>query len=276
MAAIKRTAPQSNTFATKHNSAAPTAKSRASVEAAPKSGWNANTKASAIKMTGMAFDKGPNAGGKFVAPKGFSLDAAEFRKEIKGTRPDGFKFTGTFAGQQLSLTGADGKKKVVADTTLQAAKSAKAYDLGKSGAGVMSKSETRTHSGIGAAGALMSFTQQNPPDTFMHASVNRIETVDARTGKSVKLTELLSKPQFESIVSQVRSHMLTLDGASEAYGIGANAGALNQNFGLTTDAKGKIQIHLAWESGVHAQAGTMAHFTFEAPTDAAFRAKLGL
>jgi hypothetical protein len=274
MPLVKRSATQPKTFSTTQNTSK-TTQGKSAATSVPKTGWNANTKASALKMTSQTLDKGPNVGGKLVAPKGFSIDVVEFKKEIKGTRPDGFKFTGSFAGQQILLTGADGKRKVVADTTREAAKSAQAYDANKSSAGVMSKSEASTYTGVGSAGALMSLTRINPADTFMKPSVNRIQTVDARTGKAVKLSELLSKSQFQSIVAQVGSNLATIDN-SGAYEGGANAAALDQNFALTTDSKGKVQIHLAWESGVHGLAGTMAHFTFEAPTDAAFRAKLGL
>jgi len=48
-----------------------------------------------------------------------------------------------------------------------------------------------------------------------------------------------------------------------------------ENFALTTDPKGNAQITVAWESGVHALADTAATFTFAAPTDAAFKAKIG-
>ena len=66
----------------------------------------------------------------------------------------------------------------------------------------------------------------------------------------------------------------------EAFGAGGEKAALrdtiNNNFALSTDKNGKVKIDIAWESGVHALSGLMAHFSVEAPTDAAFLKNIGV
>jgi len=37
-----------------------------------------------------------------------------------------------------------------------------------------------------------------------------------------------------------------------------------------------VKIDIAWESGIHALGGQMAHFTVDAPNDPAFRNAIGL
>ena len=63
----------------------------------------------------------------------------------------------------------------------------------------------------------------------------------------------------------------------DSFSLGTDAAKLvASNFSITTDAKGKQQIQVAWDSGIHALGGTQAIFTFAAPTDAAFRTKIGM
>ena len=141
--------------------------------------------------------------------------------------------------------------------------------------------------GAGTAGQLFSvslgesdFTGGAHPNsgTFLN-------TYDARTGKQVNLDQLLTPKQMNDLVNDVAARLPKLKGPEqdigpESFGFGDDKAALrktiNENFALSTDKNGKVKIDIAWESGVHALGGLMAHFSVDAPTDAQFKKNIGL
>lgn len=145
---------------------------------------------------------------------------------------------------------------------------------------------SRSYSGVGAAGKMMSVSE-NVGDYMGGAHPNHgstLQTYDASTGQKVTLDQLVSKEQFQSIVATIAGTLPKLKGGAEAEGVAGEtfspyqdmAKHVAENFALTTDTKGNAQITVAWESGVHALGPLAASFTFAAPTDAAFKAKIGL
>jgi hypothetical protein len=99
----------------------------------------------------------------------------------------------------------------------------------------------------------------------------------------VKLEDLLSQKQMAALVKDIETRLPKLkgpdgiEGSSFHFGDTASLRAtINDNFALTSDKNGKVQIQIAWESGIHALGGQMAHFTVDAPQDPAFLQKIGV
>lgn len=141
----------------------------------------------------------------------------------------------------------------------------------------------RGFTGVGSAGKLLSVSEGVSEYTGGAHPNNgtSLLTFDTATGKQVKLDALLSKEQFASIVKQVTTQLPKLKGEDgmdgQAFSISGDPKELiANNFSLSTDKNGKVQIDVAWESGVHAYGGQMAQFSFAAPTDAAFKQKVGI
>lgn len=128
--------------------------------------------------------------------------------------------------------------------------------------------------GAGTAGRMVSVSETTSEYTGgAHASGGTaLRTIDTRTGQTAKLDQLMSQRQLASLVNDIARQLPAL-GAEFAYPDRASLHeAVNSHFALTTDAKGKVQIHVAWESSTRVGAGKMAHFTVDAPED--FRAAI--
>ena len=135
---------------------------------------------------------------------------------------------------------------------------------------------------MGSAGSMMSVTQ-NDGDYMGGAHPNfgsQLATFDVRTGSKVTLDQLVSKEQLANIVATVAATLPRLKGEDGLDGTSFQtqemAKNVAENFAITSDAKGNPQITVAWMSGIHALGDQAATFTFAAPTDAAFRQKIGL
>jgi hypothetical protein len=261
---------------------------RPTVNALP-AGWKAkgSTPAAGLKMTKAAID-GMGVGntkGKIVAPMGFKVDVSKGEAHVSAKLANGKTVTGDFSGQKLTVTGPSGKAIVLEDTTKDFASRSKEFKSEMAG---FSKADLKDFepmghysdcgfSGVGTAGKMMSIARSY--DEFSGgAHPNNgadVATFDATTGKQVKLSDILSKSQVASVHSQIQKSLPKLEG-SASFEFGSDPKYSNESFALTTDAKGKVQITVAWESGVHALGGQNARFVFDAPTDAAFRSKIGL
>lgn len=149
---------------------------------------------------------------------------------------------------------------------------------------------TKNYSGLGAAGALVS-VEEGASYYFGGAhpsNSSQLLTFDTRTGKPVKLTQLLDAAQFKAVVDQIERQLPTLkfiDEPGEDNDVGAEPFQHAQsreeleelvanNFALRTE-NGEVVIDVGWESGVHAMSGTMVQFSFQAPTTDAFKKATG-
>jgi hypothetical protein len=257
-------------------------------------GWGPATKTAPLKMTKAVIDDGVfSSDVKVHGPKGTKISSNTAEQTIKAKMSDGKFATGKFSGETLSIVDAAGKSKVLASTAGTVAQAVKDY---KEVAADMSHDVDRSsddaefsahYAGAGNAGKLISVTENTEQwSSFqMHPNTStELKTFDSRTGKQVQLSDLLSKGQFDSVVSQLKKALPGikgargmdegLDGATFSLD-GRERDVVNNNFALTTNSKGKVQIEVSWGSGIHAMGPAMAHFAFEAPTDAAFRAKIG-
>ena len=140
-------------------------------------------------------------------------------------------------------------------------------------------------SGAGPAGKLFSIEQGGSSYTGGAHPNNGvgISTFDARTGQQVKLDSLISPKQMNDLVNDIAARLPKLKADQDITGDSFNMGgdkaslrdSINNNFSLSTDKNGKVKIDIAWESGIHALGGQMAHFTVDAPTDQAFKTAIG-
>jgi hypothetical protein len=103
----------------------------------------------------------------------------------------------------------------------------------------------------------------------------QVRTYDARTGKQVKLDQLLTPVQFQKVVAGVKQGLDKLEDV-DSFRPDNLSKAVRENFALVTDGHGKVHIEVLLPSYVHAMGGLEAQFRFASPDDAAFRARLGL
>jgi hypothetical protein len=144
---------------------------------------------------------------------------------------------------------------------------------------------SRKFSTVGGAGHLASLAETNARNLEADSNRTTYNTYDARTGNQVRLSELLTKKQLGEVVATVSKKLPGLKYADtelrgsawpEARDPKALAKAVDENFALTTGRDGKLKIEVLFESGARVNGDLTAHFTFDAPTDKAFRAKVGL
>ena len=273
------------------------------VAAQPKAGWGtakgtkggkvagpANHGASQVKMLSAKIDGMP-AADKLIAPKGYEAISTSDKRSDTHTLIDGRTAKLDWDSGGLSLKGPGGK------TVEVAGKNDKGYaeyqsefhenfkDLKKEDMEFLQTDwdSSRTFGGVGSAGSMMSVTRND--GEYMGGAhpefLSSLETYDARTGSKVTLDQLVSKEQMANIVATVASTLPKLRGEEGMDGQnfeppGNIAKQVAENFALTTDAKGNTQITVAWMSGIHALGDAAATFNFAAPTDAAFRQKIGL
>lgn len=270
----------------KAKTAAPTAQTAAA-------GWGAGAnKASSLKITHASIGDGPKLSEKISVPKGFTAEL----KEVKQKDADTVHGKAVSIEQdttQLTISGPGGKKFSIGEgaaslkqtasewrTEVDAAKKAPREEWMQ-----LDWSSSSGITGAGTAGKLFSVSQGGSFYTGgAHPSNgSAINTFDARTGQQVKLDSLLSPRQMNELVNDISAKLNKMNGPDdigpEAFGAGGDKAALrdtiNNNFALSTDKSGKVKIDIAWESGVHALSGLMAHFTVDAPTDQAFKTAIG-
>jgi hypothetical protein len=256
-----------------------------------KVGWGAGAKATALKITYAAIDEGPTTNKTIAAPKGFKAELKTDSQRLKD-KVHGKEVTWESDVSHLVLSGPGGKK----TDALKEASADYAADW-KAEVAAAKKEPANEYmmldwsyghhlSSVGTAGKMMS-VQQNYNDYMGGAHPNHgtsTTTLDATTGKSVTLDSLLTQQQMNSLVNDIARR---LDGMKGPDGIGPEAfsfngdkaalrDTINKNFALVTDKSGKVKIDIAWDSGVHALGGTMAHFQLDAPSDQHFRSRIGL
>ncbi len=274
-------------------SAAP-ARPKASLQAektAP-TGWALGAKATSLKITHAGLGDGPQLSTRVSVPKGYTAELKNIVQKNSDT-VHGKAVSIEQDASKLTLTGPGGKKFSIGEgadsleptarewrTEVDAAKKAPKEEWLQ-----LDWSSTSGIAGAGTAGKLFSVSQGGSFYTGgAHPSNgSAISTFDARTGQQVKLDALLSPRQMNDLVNDISARLSKLSGpediGSEAFGAGGEKASLrdtiNTNFALSTDKNGKVKIDIAWESGVHALSGLMAHFSLEAPTDAAFLKNIG-
>ncbi|MDP2274757.1 MAG: hypothetical protein Q8N23_18430 [Archangium sp.] len=257
-------------------------------------GWalGAN-KGNGLKITHASIGDGPQLSTKVSVPKGYTAELKNVVQKASDTvhgkaasiEQDATTLTLTGpGGKKFSIgEGADSLKQTASEwrTEVDAAKKAPKEEWMQ-----LDWSSSSGVSGAGTAGKLFSVSQGGSFYTGgAHPSNgSAISTFDARTGQQVKLDSLLSPKQMNDLVNDISARLNKMKGPDdigpEAFGAGGEKAALrdtiNNNFALSTDKNGKVKIDIAWESGVHALSGLMAHFSIEAPTDAAFLKNIGL
>ena len=263
-------------------------------------GWNAN-KPSTLKAIGAEITMNYGVDKGFPAPKGVKVSQTKISGSEKMKDNAGRTAEASYELRSLVVTDAKGKK-----VTLQAGdkpeavkkqfledwrSSVKGYskDDIKNYSPMLNYSTDSSFQGFGTAGSMMSVVESGSayeggahPNNF-----SALETFDVRTGKQVELDSLVSAADFKKICNSVKNQLKTLKGKEDAEGIDGTtfggstmsdkdiADAVKKNFALSTDKNGKTTITIGWESGVHAMGPMMALFKFDAPSDAAFKAKIG-
>lgn len=260
-------------------------------------GWGAGAaKPQALKISAARIGDGPKTTDAVAVPKGFKAEVKTFEMKAKD-KVHGEELSIEQSTQQLSITtpagkkvtigaGADGLKGFTSDwkSELAAAKKEPKPEWGLQNMNWFAQDGIR---GAGTAGKMVS-TMEGGSSYMGGAHPNNgtiLRTYDANTGKQVKLDDLFTQKQINDLVNDVAAKLPTMklaeadiDGTSFAIGDDKKflRDTINENFAITTDKTGKVKVEIAWESGIHALGGQMAHFTVDAPNDPAFRAKLGL
>ena len=248
-----------------------------------------NNSAAKVKLLSSKIDSMP-AAGKLIAPKGFKAATSDDKRTDTLALIDGRTAKLDWASASLSVKGPDGKTRALVgkdDAGFKAAQN----DFRENFKGLKKEDmqflstdweNSRSFGGVGSAGSMMSVTQDNGYDSGgAHPDFNsQLATFDVRTGAKVTLDQLVSKEQMANIVASVGSALPRLKGPDGIDGTSFHtedlAKNVAENFALTSDAKGNPQITVAWMSGIHALGDQAATFTFAAPTDSAFRQKIGL
>lgn len=270
----------------KAKTAAPTAQTASA-------GWAAGAnKASSLKITQASIGEGPKLSEKVSVPKGYSAEVKNLNMKDSDT-VHGTRVSIEQDGQQLNVSGPGGKKFTIGSNTeslkqmqsewrseVDAAKKAPKEEWMQ-----LEWSSSNGISGAGTAGQLFSISEGGSyySGGAHPSNGSAIATYDARTGQQVKLDQLLSQKQMNELVNDISARLDKMKGpddiGADLFGAGGDKAALrdsiNNNFALSTDKSGKVKIDIAWESGVHAFSGMMAHFTVDAPTDQAFKNAIG-
>jgi len=255
-------------------------------------GWGADAKApTSLKITSAKIDEGVATLPKIAVPKGYSVAVKDLSSKASDT-VHGKKVGIEQTDQQVTLTGPNGKKMTVGSGgdmpgTLSEWKSeVKGAKAGPENEYLqLNWDSNHTTSGVGTAGKLFSVSDSYSSYTGgAHPNAGTaLSTYDASTGKQVKLDSVLTQQQMTNLVNDISAKLGKMKGSQGVEGSSFNIGdkaalreTINSNFALTTDKTGKVKIEIAWESGIHALGPLSAHFTVDAPNDAAFRQKIGL
>lgn len=280
-------APQPKTPAKPAKSAAPPAQTAAA-------GWGtgASKAPTSLKITQASLGDGPKTTDAVAVPRGFKAELKPLTQNLKD-RVHGKEVTleqsatqltlTTPAGKKLQIGSAGGMKETASDWRAEVAGYKKEPANEYMTLGWDNQQSIR---GAGTAGKMVSVMEGGSSYTGgAHPNhYSALATYDASTGKAVKLDSLLTQQQMTNLVRDIGKKLETMKGPDDigvdAFNMGGDGAllreAINDNFALTTDKSGKVQLQIAWESGIHALGGVMAHFTVDAPADAAFRQKIGL
>lgn len=276
---------------------APAAPAKASTPAAPAktaaAGWAAGAgKAQSLKITHASIGDGPKLDQKVSVPKGFTAEVKNLSQKDSDT-VHGTKVSIEQDGQQLNISGPGGKKFSIGSTAASLKQMGEEWRTEVDSAKKAPKEEwmqldwssSNGIQGAGTAGKLFSISEGGSyySGGAHPSNGSAISTYDARTGQQVKLDQLLSPKQMNDLVNDIQARLDKMKGPDdigpEAFGAGGDKAQLrdtiNSNFALSTDKNGKVKIDIAWESGVHALSGLMAHFSVDAPTDQQFKTAIG-
>jgi hypothetical protein len=254
-------------------------------------GLTAAKAAALIQMASARIDEGFGLSQEIPkAPKGFTVELTSNQRNIFAKLVTGKKAQLSVSSTTLSLTGPKGKTHVVVDGESQLQQVAKDFkeisssltkdDLANA-FNVDWSFENSCHV-IGFAGKLFSASLSTRifSGGAHPSNSNHLATFDLESGKSLGLNEILSKAQFDAVVTQITKQLSKLKGPFEVDG---NAFLIHEDLKAhiakhfaVTGSKGKIEIHVAWESGVHALGPLQAHFIFDAPLDAAFKSNIAI
>lgn len=256
-------------------------------------GWAAGTnKPSSLKISHASIGDGPKLSEKVSVPKGFTAEVKNLSMKDSDT-VHGTKVSIEQDGSQLTVSGPGGKKFSIGSNEASLKEMQKEWRTEVDAAKKAPKEEwmqldwssSNGITGAGTAGKLFSISEGGSYYSGgAHPSNGSvINTYDARTGQQVKLDQLLSPKQMNDLVNDISARLNKMKGpddmGAEAFGAGGDKAQLrdtiNSNFALSTDKSGKVKIDIAWESGVHAFGGIMAHFQVDAPTDQAFKTAIG-
>ena len=219
--------------------------------------------------------------GRTTWPKvgGATVQVQSQQKKLEVPLQGGGKGTVEWFDETLSLKNAKTGATVVLERADPRALTALAGELKGASAedGPTGWDSSRSFSPVGSAGQLLSAREVVSSYTGGAHPNNgsQVRTYDARTGKQVKLDQLLTPEQFQRVVAGVKQGFEKLDEV-DSYRPDNLSKAVRENFALVTDSKGKVHIEVLLPSYVHALGGSEAQFRFPAPDDAAFRARAGL
>jgi hypothetical protein len=252
--------------------------------------------AGALKIAKAEIGDGPKTTEKLTLPRGYSQVDSKF------TLNDSFKLTDGRDAKlevnydRLSIKGPDGKSFEISPPATKDLEETKKWFHeefeGKSKedlemAGFPEWSDERSFMGAGGAGKMVSIMESvNSYEGGAHPNHGTgLMTLDVRSGKQMKLDDLLPRATVDKLAEAIYARLQTTktsDGEVEgsAFNMSGDVKSIrdtiNTAFALQTDKSGKVNIEIAWESGIHAMGGLMAHFTVPAPTDDAFKAKIGM
>jgi hypothetical protein len=280
-----------NTAAAQQKAPSKPAKETASASQTAAAGWGAGAaKTTSLKITAAKIDEGPATTPKLQLPKGYKAEVTELSEKltdkVKGktvaieqtdikvtlTGPNGKKLTLSDGAESIKQMGSEWKETIAAEKKEPSEWAQLDWDA------------SHTMSGAGTAGKMVSVSDAY--GSYMGGAHpnhgTALSTFDASTGKQVKLDQLLTQQQMNSLVKDITAKLPKLSNGDgiEGTSFGSDAAGvrdtINSNFALTTDKNGKVKIEIAWESGIHALGGQMAHFTVDAPNDPAFRKAIGM
>lgn len=258
-------------------------------------GWGAKAAGAgaALKVSAASIGDGPKTTDTVQVPAGYTAKSQTFTDK-QSTTVHGQKASIEQSVQQVTVSGPGGKKFTVGEgqeaikgfasdwkSEMQALKAEAKPEY-------LPMTEWSAESGVrgaGVAGSLFSVSQSG--SSYMggahpnHGSA--LSTFDARTGQQVKLDQLLTPKQLHALTKDIEARLKSMAGPDGIEGSSFHWGdtaalqqTINENFSVSQDKSGKVQLHIAWESGIHALGGVMAHFTVDAPSDPAFLQKIGV
>lgn len=245
-----------------------------------------------LKVTKGVIDEGVKTQDKFVLPKGYSAVPGSLKHSESMPLADGRTAKLDVDWATLSIKGPNGKS-VELNPLADALKEQKEWFREEFKGAKKEDLEfvqpewyaERSMSSVGGAGHMVSVYDAGSSYTG-GAHPNHggaVNTFDVRTGKKVMLDELVPKDQVDKLAVSIHARLQTMKGPDEVDGVSFTGGGdvksirdtINENFALVADKKGKLNIEISWESGIHALGPLSAHFTVPAPTDDAFKARIG-
>ncbi len=223
---------------------------------------------------------------KFPTVAGYKLSTKELNYKESVPLADGKKADFDYESESITAKGPDGKTRNLIGPNAAVLEQAKAdfHDEFKPGQRLEEfvmpeRSSYTNYSYAGSAGKTVS-VRGNYSSYSGGAHPNNgtdVRVFDLKTGKQLTLDKLLTKAQFDSIVAVATDQLNRLpEGELYQPEAATFAEGIANGFALSKGADGKAQIEVSLPSYVHALGGMHAHLVFDAPTDAAFKQKVGL